>query len=234
MSETAPEVTIYSARRCPFAQRSRLALTMKGVPFAVREIDLKSTPAWFAVVSPYEKVPVLEHGEHRVWESAIINEYIEEVFPEPALLPHDPAGRAYARFWIDHANVRFVPLFYKLLLAQDCAAQARLVARLREELRFMDQTGLGGPRAGRFWLGEAPGLVDITYYPFFERYCALEHYRGFRIPRECARILHWLEAMAEVPAVRALAHGPEFHIRSYAHYADGTASGSTAEEMRES
>jgi glutathione S-transferase len=111
-----PEVELISAEVCPFAQRTRLALMEKGVPFALTEIDLEAKPGWFLEVSPYDKVPVLRCDDQVVWESAVINEYIEEVFPEPALLPRDPYGRALARIWIDFANVTFVPLFYKLLL----------------------------------------------------------------------------------------------------------------------
>jgi glutathione S-transferase len=66
-------------------------------------------------VSGYGKVPALEHGETRIWESAVIKEYLDEVFPGPALLPKAPRDRATARIWIDYANTRFAPAFGKLL-----------------------------------------------------------------------------------------------------------------------
>jgi len=81
------EIEIYSAVLCPFAHRSRLTLIEKGVPFQLIEIDLQDKPANFKEISPYGKVPVLKHGDQRVWESAVINEYLEEAFPKPALLP---------------------------------------------------------------------------------------------------------------------------------------------------
>lgn len=81
------DIEIYSAELCPFAHRSRLVLLEKGVPFKLIEIDLQNKPKNFKTISPYGKVPVLKHGDNRVWESAIINEYLEDAFPEHPLLP---------------------------------------------------------------------------------------------------------------------------------------------------
>ncbi|MGH8750882.1 MAG: glutathione S-transferase family protein, partial [Burkholderiales bacterium] len=99
-----PELELYSAPVCPFAQRTRLALLEKHVEFSLNEIDLDNKPRGFEKLSPYAKVPVLKHGEDLVWESAIIIEYLEEVCPQPALLPGEPGRRALARFWIDFCN----------------------------------------------------------------------------------------------------------------------------------
>ena len=95
------EVEIISADVCPFAQRSRIVLLEKEVDFILSEIDLKNKPDWFLRVSPYSKVPVLRYGETRIYESAIINEYLDEVFPKPPLMPSDPERRAEARIWIE-------------------------------------------------------------------------------------------------------------------------------------
>jgi glutathione S-transferase len=73
------EIEIYSAVLCPFAHRSRLTLIEKGVPFNLIEIDLQNKPANFGEISPYGKVPMLKHRNHRVWESAIINEYLIDI-----------------------------------------------------------------------------------------------------------------------------------------------------------
>ncbi|HEY9905093.1 MAG TPA: glutathione S-transferase family protein, partial [Candidatus Sericytochromatia bacterium] len=83
------EIEIYSATVCPFAHRSRLVLLEKEIDFELIEIDLQNKPEGFTEISPYGKVPVIKHGDERVWESAIINEYLDEVFPEPPLMPVD-------------------------------------------------------------------------------------------------------------------------------------------------
>ncbi len=233
MHAESTQVTIYSAPRCPFAQRTRLVLTEKQVPFDVVEIDLQDTPDWFHRLSPYGKVPVLTYGDDTVWESAIINEYVEEVWPEPAMMPEAPGARAYARFWIDFCNTQFVPLFYKLLLAQDEDARHRHRDALAERLRFIADNALDDPRAGRFFLGDVPSLVDFTFYPFFERFCVLAHYRQFEVPPQALAVESWWARMRELQTVQALMRDAAFYVPGYAHYADGSASGSTAQEMRD-
>jgi glutathione S-transferase len=83
------EIKLYSAVVCPYAHRTRLVLQEKGIDFDLIEIDLQNRPEGFTKVSPYGKVPAITHNDERVWESAIINEYLDEVFPNPPLLPSD-------------------------------------------------------------------------------------------------------------------------------------------------
>ena len=104
---------------CPYAQRTRMCLIEKGLEYEHVEVDLKNKPAWFEEISPYSKVPVLQDGDAVIYESIIINEYLDEVYPDPALLPPSAAGRAEARIWIDFDNVKFVTGFYRVLLEQD-------------------------------------------------------------------------------------------------------------------
>ncbi len=73
----------------------------KGIDFTPIEIDLQKKPDGFTQISRYGKVPAIKHGDVEIYESAIINEYLDEVFPEPPLLPKDPGAKAIARIWID-------------------------------------------------------------------------------------------------------------------------------------
>lgn len=91
--------------------------------------------------------------------------------------------------------------------------------------------GLGD--AHPYWIGTEPGLVDFAYYPFFERFGVLAHYRGFTIPKAFTRLARWLQVMAEVPAVLCAVNNPELYIARYARYADGSIGNDTAREMRE-
>ena len=118
------EIEFITAEVCPYAQRTHLALREKGLAYKHTEVDLSNKPAWFEQVSPYSKVPVLKVGDEVIYESAIINEYIEEAYPEPALMPSDPVRRAQARAWIDFCNTRLVGAFYAVLSAKDAAARA--------------------------------------------------------------------------------------------------------------
>ncbi len=210
-----------------------MVLLEKGIDFVFTEIDLENKPDWFLKVSPYSKVPVIRHGEAVIWESVVINEYLDEVFPEPPLLPRDPVGRAAARVWIDFANNRMVPHVYKMMLRQDAEGQALHRRRLTEAALFMEHEGLRKLSPGPFWLGGKPSLVDFTFYPHVQRFAALEHYRGFVIPDECGRLRDWLEAMAALPSVQATRRTTAQLIDAWKKYADNSGKGVTAQEMRE-
>jgi glutathione S-transferase len=213
-------IKLWSARACPFAHRTRLALAEKGLDFELIEIDLQNKPASFSEVSVYGKVPALEHQGQRFVESAIVNEYLEEVFPSPRLLPTDPAQRALARFWIDYANTRFVPAWGKLLRASDANVAAEAATELREALATLERGLAQGSGAGPYWFGAAqPGLVDLSLYPWFERWPALEHYRGIAVPPSAERLLAWRKALSERPSVRAIENQTSFYVERFARYA---------------
>lgn len=217
---------------CPYAQRTHMALIEKRLEFERTEIDLAAKPDWFNEVSPYSKVPVLRHGDAVVYESAIINEYLEEVFPTPPLMPADPERRATARVWIDFANASFAPAFYKLLLADEAERRREVREELTRHLTFMEERGMARLSEGPYWLGDEVTLVDLGYYPWFERFPVLTHYRGVKIPAECPRLKAWVELMAERPSARATAHDEGYFMQAYRKYADDTAEGVTAREMR--
>jgi glutathione S-transferase len=214
------KVTIYSAVVCPFAHRSRLALLEKGVDFDLVEIDLQNKPTGFTDISPYGKVPAIKHGEHRVWESAIINEYLEEVFPNPSLLPKEPILRAQARIWIDFANTRFIPAYSSLLRSSDSEQQKAAAVELQNHLRFIENEALAKLSGdGPYWFGDFISLVDLTYYPWFERWVTLEEYRNFPIPAELTRLQRWRQAVSQRESVHAIANSKEFYLQRYARFA---------------
>ena len=227
-----PKLELVTAEVCPFAQRSHMTLLEKNLEFQLREVDLENKPSWFETISPYSKVPVLCHGNIQVYESTIINEYLEESFPERRLLPDDPSKRANARIWIDFDNTKFVPVFYKLLLAQESSLQKILITQMTERLVFLDQEGFSSASKGPYWFGQNVSLVDLSLYPHFERFPVLTEYRGMNIPRSCRRLRAWLDVMRERSSAVVTAHESGFHIEAYIQYANGTASGTTAKDMR--
>lgn len=211
---------LFSARVCPYAHRSRLVLMEKDIDFTLTEIDLSNKPERFLKVSAYGKVPALVHNEVEVYESAIINEYLEEVFPDPPLLPQSAAQRANARIWIDYCNSRFTSDCYALLKNQDQSKREEIEARVHDHFRFIEEralTQLSGD--GPYWFGAAPSLVDMAYYPHFERFPAWEYYRGLTIPENCPRLLNWVRAMSDRDSVKAIVNSPEYYIERYKAYA---------------
>ena len=90
-------MVLYSGTTCPFSQRCRFVLFEKGMDFEIRDVDLFNKPEDINVMNPYGQVPVLVERDLILYESNIINEYIDERFPHPQLMPADPVQRARAR-----------------------------------------------------------------------------------------------------------------------------------------
>ena len=78
-------MVLYSGTTCPFSQRCRLVLFEKGMDFEIRDVDLFNKPEDIAVMNPYGQVPILVERDLILYESNIINEYIDERFPHPQL-----------------------------------------------------------------------------------------------------------------------------------------------------
>jgi glutathione S-transferase len=223
------EIKLYSARACPFAHRSRLVLGEKKIKFELVEIDLQNKPAWYSSVSLYGKVPALEHAGQRIVESAVINEYLEEVFPEPRLLPREPAQRAIARIWIDFANTRLAPAFTKVLWAATPADRDSGKKELLTALELAEKEGLAKlSSSGPYWLGAEPSLVDFTFYPWFERLRAFEQHTGFEVPRSLERVNRFWQAVAARESVKAIENPTEFYVERYKNYKPAPASATAA------
>jgi glutathione S-transferase len=137
-------------------------------------------------------VPVLVDDDGVVvYESAIINEYLEEKYPQVPLLPKDPAQRARARIWIDYANTR-------LQRAGGYIAHDYQVEKSKEELKQYLAT-LDEEMRGREYIAGDYSLADITYIPFFTR---LERYQA-TIDGGVPNVKAWMERLLARSTVRA-------------------------------
>lgn len=202
---------LYTAEICPFAHRCRLALRLADLPHERGEIDLASMPDWYRQLSPTGNVPLLQHDDHILWESAIINEYLAEAFPHAPLQPAEAWKRARSRLAVDWAGNHLIPGFYQVLRNQEQATE-KLTQALLDGPRWMSEEG-------PFWLGQQPLLVDLAIYPWFERWPVLAHYRGWDQPFP-PRVQQWLDAMRAHPVVQAEAGPVELFVRGYARYAN--------------
>ena len=183
-------LTLYDADRCPFCARVRIVLAEKGVEYEDVQIDLSDRPAWLYEKNPLGKVPVLEEDAFVLPESPVIMEYLEERYPEPALLPADPAARALARLWLE----RFDDLIgddYYAARRGDEDGRERLQARLVE----LEEALAGTP----FLSGAGYGLADIAYVPWVLRAREL---LGVEL-EPWPSLLAWLDRLLERPAVAA-------------------------------
>jgi len=152
-------LVLYDAPRCPYCARVRIVLAEKELAHDVVEIDLANRPAWLYEKNATGRVPVLEEDDWPLPESAVIMEFLEERYPEPALLPADPAERAFARLVIFRAGELTDP-YYALRRGED-GGPARLDAALGK---------LDAALAARPFLGGMDyGLADVAYVPWLLR-----------------------------------------------------------------
>jgi glutathione S-transferase len=182
-------ITLYDADRCPYCARTRIALAEKSVEYETVVIDLDDRPAWIYEKNPTGRVPVLEEGEFVLPESAVINEYLNERYPEPPLLPTDPAERALARV----AIFRFDSLSraYYALRRGDGDAWSKLEAELAKLDRMLE--------AQPFITGREFGLADIAYVPWILRARDRMDVDLHPFPA----VVDWVERLAERPSIAA-------------------------------
>src|SRR6187200_948776 len=101
-------MTLYSGITDPFSHRCRIVLYEKGMDFEIIDVDLMNKPEDLAVMNPYNRVPVLVERDLILYESNIINEYIDDRFPHPQLMPADPVMRARARLFLFRFEQEFI------------------------------------------------------------------------------------------------------------------------------
>jgi glutathione S-transferase len=183
-------ITLYNAARCPYAARARIVLAEKGIEFETVEIDLSDRPAWLYEKNPTGRVPVIEEdGGDPLPESAVIMEFIEERYPEPALLPSDPADRASARLLIFRDHDLTDP-YYALRREEDGAREQFDLALGRFDALLGEQPYLTGAEYG---------LADIALVPWVLRARDMLGMELDGFPS----LADWLERLEQRPAIAA-------------------------------
>ena len=133
----------------------------------MNEEDLKNKSEKLLQISPYGKVPVVVHDSHIIFESAICNEYLEEVYPHTPLMPQDTYERAQVRIWTDYSAAYFSPPSYRIWRSDDPEVVEKSWQELHEQCRHVD-THLRGAENGWFVAGRLT-LADINILPFVHR-----------------------------------------------------------------
>jgi maleylacetoacetate isomerase len=193
---------LYGYWRSSSSYRVRIALNLKQVAYRQQAVHLvrdggeQNLPAYRAL-NPLGLVPALAHGGRVIVQSVAICEYLEDVFPEPALLPADAAGRARVRAIAQTIASEIQPLNNLGVLAYlgqelgqpDAAVRTWYAHWIKRGLAAVE-TWLGGAETGAFCHGDRPTLADCFLVPQVynaERYgCDLTDYPAIRrIARHC-------------------------------------------------
>jgi RNA polymerase-associated protein len=184
-------MVLYSGTTCPFSQRCRLVLFEKGMDFEIRDVDLFNKPEDISVMNPYGQVPVLVERDLILYESNIINEYIDERFPHPQLMPADPVQRARARLLLLNFE-REVFIHIDALEKQDPKKVDKARAVVRDQLSQLAPV----VAKSKYMMGEDFTMIDVALAPLLWR---LDHY-GIEMPKAAAPVLKYAERIFARPA----------------------------------
>jgi glutathione S-transferase len=201
------KVTVYSGIACPFSHRTRMALTVKGVVFETVEIDLMNPPDWFWAGPARTQMPKLVTEEVTIHGASVANEYIDERWKAPPLLPGSPAERAEAREWINWLEVKLQPAYEAPLLENDPGRYEELARSLQEVLRELEQklqvrADCDYCSPGWYWHGQRLGMVDLTYAATLLRFAGLREFHGWEMPAEVPALSAWVQTLKAEPVVQ--------------------------------
>ena len=190
------KLELVSFKICPFVQRAVITLLYKDIPHNITYIDLSSPPDWFKQLSPFGKVPVLKvDDEHVIFESAIIDEFLDEICPGN-LLPSDPLQRAIDRSWIDFGSSVILD-FSGLIHSVDADKFDSKLQVVKNEFDWLEKKLGNGP----YFNGDDFSLVDIAYAPLFMRTDMLnmadELYPSSRFPK----VSDWANKLLAIPVL---------------------------------
>ena len=181
---------LYSNSVDPFSHRCRIVLFEKGMDFEVIDVDFNNKSEDLNVLSPYADAPVLVERDLVLTDANIINEYIDERFPHPQLMPPDPVMRARARLFLrDFENQLFI--YMKDLESGDKSKKDQARKTITETLIQVNPILNKQP----YLLYEEYSMLDVAMAPLLWR---LDHYE-IKLPQSCAPLLKYADKIFKRP-----------------------------------
>ena len=181
---------LYSNSTDPFSHRCRIVLFEKGMDFEVIDVDLTDQSEDLSILSPYSDSPVLVERDLVLTDANIINEYIDERFPHPQLMPPDPVMRARARLFLkDFENELFVHM-----IDMDSSDQSKKTAAkkiITETLIKLTPILNKQP----YLLHDEYSMLDVAIAPLLWR---LDHYE-IKLPNQSSSILKYADKLFKRP-----------------------------------
>ena len=197
-------MVLYSGPTCPFSHRCRFVLFEKGMDFEIRDVDLFNKPEDISVMNPYGQVPILVERDLILYESNIINEYIDERFPHPQLMPADPVQRGRARLLLFNFE-RELFVHVEALEKQDAKKIDKARVLVRDRLAQLAPV----VTKNKFMLGEDFSMIDVALAPLLWR---LDYY-GIELPKTAAPVQKYAERIFSRPAFFEALTPPEKIMR---------------------
>jgi glutathione S-transferase len=219
---------VYGFPRSTYVNIVRLVLTYKGVAYTFHDLEPVMGKAEHLALHPFNRVPILRHGDFTVYETSAIASYIDEAFVGPRLTPQDVRVRARMNQWVSAVNSYYYPymiyhvtherlVFPELGIASDEKVVAHALPKVELALGVMERE-LG--HGHEFLLGSEVTLADFFILPSTFAFSLTEEGRAMypKFPAFC----RWRERMESLPAtqkVRAILppRTPIEHAREWAN-----------------
>jgi len=222
-----PDVVVLGFPRSTFVHIARLVLTHKQVPYTFRDLEPEMGSATHLALHPFNRVPILQHGDFTLYETSAIAAYIDEAFDGPALHPKDVRARARMNQWISAVNSYYYPymiyhvsherrVFPEVGIASDEKVVAHALPKIEVGLQVLErELGHGKDHV----LGSDLTLADFYVLPSTYAFGLTKEGQGMypKYPAFC----RWRERMEAHPTVRTFRaalppHAPIEHARHWA------------------
>ncbi len=183
----------------------RIALSEKHTPWEPIHVNLRAgehKTAEFLALNPYGKVPVLLDEGAVIYESTVVNEYLEDRFPDPALMPRDPLGRAEVRLWEDYGDNAFLGPAEGIFIHDkgwrmfEPEQLRQMRGQLQDVLTRLEKHLVGK----KFLVSDSFSLADICFAP---RITILDQL-GAPLPSSYANVRAWIERIKERESMQGL------------------------------
>jgi glutathione S-transferase len=205
-----PDPIVYGFPRSTFVNIVRLVLTYKEAPYTFHDLEQEMGKPSHLALHPFNRVPILRHGDFTLYETSAIIAYIDETFPRLPLQPRDIPGRARMDQWISMVNSYYYPymiyhvtherlVFPELGIVSDEKVVAHALPKVELGLQVAErQLGHGQ----NYLLGAELTLADFYLLPSTFAFSLTEEGRSMypKYPAFC----RWRERMEALPSVRKL------------------------------
>jgi glutathione S-transferase len=211
---------------CPFSQRVKILLELKGlkdaVDFQVVDITRRRSPELLAKTHGATALPVMELEDGRILkESLVLLRYIEDRFPAPGVAQRDPYRRAVENMLIAMEG-EFTATGYGFVMNQDSSSRQTHAAAMRQQYAKLEEF-LSWQAPDREFLFEDFGFAEVVFTPMFVRFWFLEYYEDFDVPPDMPRTRRWRDACRSHPAAQQVSR--EEVVKCYYDYALGAGNG---------
>ena len=201
---------VYGFPRSTYVNIVRLVLTQKDVPYEFHDLEPVMGKAEHLALHPFDRVPILRHGDFMVYETSAIASYVDEAFEGPRLTPQDVRTRARMNQWLSAVNSYYYPymiyhvtherlVFPELGIASDENVVAHALPKVEVALGVVERELSHG---GDYLLGSELTLPDFFLLPSTFAFSLTEEGKAMypKYPAFC----RWRERMENLPTTRKL------------------------------